>query len=58
MTFEMQQEDDVEDEDQMSEEDGDLETDSILHRLMEIRVLPCQGKGKHCQCTGKAEKAV
>ena len=33
---EMQQKDDVEDEDQMSEEDGDLDTDSILHRLMEI----------------------
>lgn len=45
MNFEMQQEDHVEDEDQMSEEDGDLDTDSILHRLMEIRER-CHAKAK------------
>ena len=46
MSFEMQQSDDVEEEDKMSEEeDGDVDTDYILQQLLEIREH-CHSKAK------------
>ena len=46
VTFEMQQEDNVEDADQMSEEDVDLDTDSILYHSwrFESVAMPRQRK--------------